>query len=131
MKTYTGPTIGGATATIQCPSWCVTDHAYWDDDADDCFHQGAPLELDLPRDRARYKPVRVPALTAELRLHSTDPSPAAASVWAQFSEFKEDGLELDLAGVDHLLQALDDYRAGLVRLRGQLDRLDTDRRTNR
>ena len=128
MKTYTGPTIGGATATIQCPSWCVTDHDYWEDTADDCFHQSSLLELDVPRDRARYRPTVVPALAAELRVHSTDQTPAGATLWVQFSEYKADGLELDLAGVDHLLKSLDDYRAGLVDLRGKLAAAENERR---
>lgn len=132
MKTYTGPTLGGATATITCPAWCTVDHAYWDDRADDCYHKSDLLEVVLPRDRANYPtPVLPPLLGAELNLHSTDDRPAAAHVWLQLSEHKDDGLELDLAGVDQLLANVDSYRAGLARIRNQLADIQADRRTNR
>ncbi|MFJ7207488.1 DUF6907 domain-containing protein [Streptomyces sp. NPDC098789] len=128
-KTYTGPTLGGAVATIRCPDWCVVDHGYWDDNADDCYHKGDVLELALPRDRANYPaPVPVPVLAAELNLHSTAPGPAAANVWLHLSEFKDDGLELDLAGVDQLLANVDRYRDGLAVLRGRLAAIDAERR---
>ncbi|MFI1449080.1 DUF6907 domain-containing protein [Streptomyces virginiae] len=130
MKTYTGPTLGGATATITCPDWCTVDHAYWDDQADDCYHKSSLLEVILPRDRANYPtPVTPPLLGAELQLHSTCRTPAAANVWLQLSEFKDDGLELDLAGVDELLANVDRYRDGLVKLRGLLAGIDAERRT--
>jgi len=129
MKTYTGPTLGGATATIACPDWCTTDHAYWDDRADDCYHRSSLLEVAVPRDRADYPaPVTPPLLGAELLLHSTAPGPSAAAVWLQLSEFKDDGLELDLAGVDTLLANVDRYRDGLAKLRALLAVVDAERR---
>ncbi|CUM39553.1 hypothetical protein H4W23_22110 [Streptomyces gardneri] len=129
MKTYTGPTLGGAVATIQCPDWCTTDHAYWDDTADDCFHQSEPIEIQAPRDRdSRRTAPPFPLMGAELRMHSTDPAPAAACMWVQFSEDKADGLELDVAGVDKLLASVDDYRAGLAELREKLAKAEHERR---
>ncbi|WP_405489085.1 DUF6907 domain-containing protein [Streptomyces sp. NBC_00096] len=132
MKTYTGPTLGGATATITCPDWCTVDHAYWDDQVDDCFHKSELLEVNLPRDRANHPtPVVHPMLGAELQLHSTSPQPSAAAVWLQLSEYKADGLELDLVGVDSLLAELDRYRVGLAKMRGLLAAVDFERRTRR
>ncbi|MFG2413322.1 DUF6907 domain-containing protein [Streptomyces goshikiensis] len=129
MKTYTGPTLGGAVATITCPDWCTVDHAYWDDKADDCFHKSSLLEVPTPRDRANFPtPVVHPQLGAELMLHSTSPLPSAASVWLQLSEYKDDGVELDLAGVDSLLADVDRYRDGLAKLRGLLAAIDAERR---
>jgi hypothetical protein len=129
MKTYTGPTVFGGSMTITCPDWCVVDHAYWADKADDCFHKGAVLEVAMPRDRANYPaPVTPPVLGAELSLHSTCDIPSAASVWLQMSEYKDDGLELDLAGVDQLLASVDRYRDGLAKMRGLLAAIDTERR---
>lgn len=132
MKTYTGPTLGGGIATITCPDWCDVDHAYWDDRADDCFHKSELLEVSLPRDRANHPtPAVHPQLGAELMLHSTSPLPSAASVWMQLSEFKDDGLELDLAGVDKLLAEVDRYRDGLAKLRSLLAGIDSERRNRR
>ncbi|MFF1413362.1 DUF6907 domain-containing protein [Streptomyces sp. NPDC058289] len=132
MKTYTGPTVFGGSMTIACPDWCVVDHAYWDDKADDCFHKSAVLEVALPRDRANYPaPVTPPLLGAELSLHSTCVIPSAASVWLQLSEYKADGLELDVAGVDSLLAELDRYRDGLAKMRGLLAAVDTELRNRR
>ncbi|MFD4135532.1 DUF6907 domain-containing protein [Streptomyces goshikiensis] len=129
MKTYTGPTLGGATATITCPDWCTVDHAYWDDRADDCFHKSALLEVTPPRDRANHPaPVFHPQLGAELQLHSTATSPAAAAVWLQLSEYKEDGVELDLAGLDSHLAEIDRYREGLAKYRRLLAAIDAERR---
>ncbi|WP_097934713.1 MULTISPECIES: DUF6907 domain-containing protein [unclassified Streptomyces] len=129
MRTYTGPTMAGGTSTINCPSWCTTDHAYWEDKADDCFHQSDVLEIAVPRDRVMGARVLPAVMGTTLRLHSTDPTPAGAIVWLNNSEWKEDGTELNLAGVDQLLAAVDTYRSGLVRLRGLLARIDGERRT--
>ncbi|MFD6939656.1 DUF6907 domain-containing protein [Streptomyces goshikiensis] len=129
MKTYTGPTLGGAVATITCPDWCTVDHAYWDDNADDCFHKSDLLEVTPPRDRANHPaPVFHPQLGAELQLHSTATSPAAAAVWLQLSEYKEDGVELDLAGLDSHLAEIDRYREGLTKYRRLLAAIDAERR---
>ncbi|MBD3544463.1 DUF6907 domain-containing protein [Streptomyces sp. JV180] len=128
MRAYTGPTLAGGTSTIKCPSWCVTDHAYWEDRADDCFHQSDLVEIAIPRDRVVPGRLAPAAMGATLRLHSTDPTPAAAIVWLNNTEWKADGTELSLAGVDQLLTAVDDYRAGLARLRGLLARIDAERR---
>lgn len=130
MRTYTGPTVAGGTATISCPSWCVTDHVYWDDKADDCFHHSNPLEVVMPRDRARHAARALPGvLETTLRLHSTEPGPSAASVWLELNGRTDDSVELDLVGVDSLLAAVDSYRAGLVGLRGLLAGIDAGRRT--
>ncbi|MEV5131658.1 hypothetical protein AB0K87_14420 [Streptomyces sp. NPDC053705] len=130
MRSYTGPTVAGGVSTIECPSWCVTDHAYWDDQADDCFHQSAPLEVAVPRDRVRSGTRPLPGvLETTLRLHSTDPAPSAALVWLEMNERTDDSVELDLAGVDKLLSSLDSYRAGLLELRGLLAGIDAARRT--
>ncbi|WP_392668604.1 DUF6907 domain-containing protein [Streptomyces sp. LN785] len=128
MRTYTGPTVAGGTATIKCPSWCVTDHAYWDDAADDCFHQSDVLELAVPRDRIPGTRPLPPSLGTSLRLHSTDPLPSAAIIWLELDERSDHGVELNLAGVDKLLAAVDSYRAGLVELRSLLAGIDAERR---
>ncbi|MFT9670904.1 DUF6907 domain-containing protein [Streptomyces rhizosphaericola] len=128
MRTYTGPTLAGGTSAISCPSWCVTDHAYWEDKADDCFHQSDLIEIAIPRDRVMPGRLAPPAMGATLRLHSTDPTPAGAIVWLNNTEHKADGTELSLPGVDQLLAAVDSYRTGLARLRGLLARIDAERR---
>ncbi|MFB7555324.1 DUF6907 domain-containing protein [Streptomyces brevispora] len=129
MRTYTGPTVAGGVSTITCPPWCVTDHAYWDDRADDCFHQSEALEVLMPRDRARTVRPLPGVLETTLRLHSTDPAPSAAVVWLELNGRTDDSAELDLAGVDKLLASVDSYRAGLLELRGLLAGIDAERRT--
>ncbi|MBP2581647.1 hypothetical protein J3A78_002125 [Streptomyces sp. PvR006] len=129
MKTYTGPTLGGAVATIQCPEWCVIDHEYEGDHADDTFHEAEPLELAPPRDRDRnYRGPIVPLLDLRLRLHSTERTPDAALVWLQYSEYNGDGIELDVRGLDQLLARLDTYRAGVADLREKLAAAENERR---
>lgn len=128
MRTYTGPTVAGGVATIECPAWCVTDHAYWDDCADDCFHQSDALEVLLPRDRNRAPKALPGVLETTLRMHSTDPAPSAAIVWVELNGRTDESVELDLPGVDKLLEAVDSYRAGLVELRGLLAGIDAERR---
>jgi hypothetical protein len=129
MKTYTGPTLGGAVATIQCPDWCVVDHEYEGEKVDDCFHEAEPLELQPPRDRDRnFRVTLVPLLDLRLRLHSTDMTPDAASVWLQYSEHNGDGIELDVRGLDTLLARLDTYRAGVAELREKLAKAENERR---
>ncbi|MEE1818483.1 hypothetical protein PUR59_26120 [Streptomyces sp. SP18ES09] len=128
MKTYTGPTLGGAVATIQCPDWCITDHAYWDDRVDDCFHGSDAVELDPPRDRDRYVGAPTfPMLSSEIRLHSTEKAPAAASLWLHVGDSSE-ALQLDLDGVNTLLARLDTYRAGVADLRQKLAAAENERR---
>ncbi|MER5312894.1 hypothetical protein ABT034_34560 [Streptomyces sp. NPDC002773] len=129
MKTYTGPTVGGAVATIQCPDWCTVDHAYWNDEADDCWHEADPLELHPPRDRdhRRGNPL-VPLLDLRLRLHSTEQTPDAALVWLQYSEYRGDGIEMDVRGLDQLLASLDTYRAGVAEMREKLAAAENERR---
>lgn len=123
LRTYTGPTVAGGVATVECPDWCVTDHAYWEDKADDCFHVSSLLEIVPSRDRVT-RCCAEPQMGVELKLHSTDKSPAAACAWL----YAEDGVELDLPGVDKLLAEVDTYRAGLANLRGLLAGLDAERR---
>ncbi|MBT2493683.1 hypothetical protein J7E96_35325 [Streptomyces sp. ISL-96] len=128
MKTYTGPTLGGATATVECPDWCVTDHAYWDDRVDDMFHHSAPIEITPPKDPAPLagRPL-VPQLEADLMLHSTDPRPCAASVYLRLDEHNNRAVDLDVPGVDKLLAELDRYRAGLVLMRERLAAIHAER----
>jgi hypothetical protein len=130
VKTYTGPTVGGGRMTVTCPDWCVTDHAYWDDTADDMFHASAPAELLPPRDRGGYIGGRAnwPLLSAELRTHSTDHRPAGACVWLAPDECTDHGIELDLAGLDALLGQVDAFRAQLAEQREVLASLDVERR---
>ncbi|MFC8491208.1 DUF6907 domain-containing protein [Streptomyces sp. NPDC057235] len=130
MKTYTGPTLGGATATIQCPDWCTADHEYEGDTVDDCFHESDALELEPPRDRDRNwnGPTLAALLSLRLNLHSTEPNPSAASVWLQYSEYRGDGIELDARGLDTLIARLDTYRAGVAELREKLAAAENERR---
>ena len=129
-KTYTGRTVGGGLMTVECPEWCVTDHAYWGDTADDMFHQSEPAELIAPRDRAGFRGPRYgwPMLSARLRLHSTDQLPGAASVWLEPDEHTDHAVELDLAGVEQLLARVDDFRARLAEIGNLLAVLDAARR---
>ncbi|GGK14569.1 hypothetical protein GCM10011583_53160 [Streptomyces camponoticapitis] len=128
MRTYTGPTLAGGESTIECPDWCVTDHAYWEDTADDCFHKGEVLEVEPPRDRAEPARLVHPPLAANLMLHSTAKEPAAACVWLAVSESVADRVELNVAGVDKLLAEVDRFRAGLVEQRELLAAIDAERR---
>ncbi|MFD3521648.1 DUF6907 domain-containing protein [Streptomyces sp. NPDC058653] len=128
MRKYTGPTVAGGEATIECPDWCVTDHAYWDDQADDCFHKSAVLEVVPPRDRVVTARLVHPPLAANLSLHSTAKEPAAACVWLAVGESVADGVELNVAGVDKLLAEVDRFRAGLVEQRELLAAIDAERR---
>lgn len=129
MRTYTGRTLGGATATVPCPDWCVTDHEYWDDRADDMFHHSAPIEILPPKDPAPMvgRPL-VPQLLAELMVHSTDLRPCMASIHLRLDEHADRAVDLDVPGVDGLLAQLDAYRAGLVQLRGTLAAVHAERR---
>lgn len=128
MRKYTGPTMAGGKATVECPDWCVVDHAYWDDKVDDMFHHGAPIEIIPPKEPAPLdgSPL-VPQLMAELMVHSTDPRPCAASVYLRLDEHWDRAVDLDVAGVDGLLAQVDAYRAGLVKMRGQLAAIHAER----
>ncbi|MDT0270856.1 hypothetical protein RM844_31765 [Streptomyces sp. DSM 44915] len=129
-KTYTGRTLGGGRMTVECPDWCVTDHAFWDDPADDMFHCTEPIELELPKDRAGYRPAsRWPLLTAEMRQHSTTPGPAGVSVWLLPQDGHTDNsVEVDARGLDAFIEQLDAVRARLVEARGLLARIDAESR---
>lgn len=130
MRTYTGPTLAGGTATVECPDWCVVDHAYWGDNADDMYHRSVELSVLPPGAPApTFGGVRVPHLTTHLSVHSTETRPCGAVVSVDLSEYKDDGVDLDVAGVDELLARVDTYRAGLESLRDRLASIQKERRT--
>lgn len=125
MREYSGPTLGGGEATVQCPDWCVSDHAYWDEHVDDMFHQSALAEAVPPLDRdVRQRKLRHAQLGARLTVHSTLPEPAAAVLQLLLGERHEDVVELDATGARQLLAEVDRYRdelAGLVELLTTID----------
>lgn len=129
-KTYTGPTLGGGRMTVECPEWCVSDHEYWGETADDLMHCSEPAELLPPRDRAGHPQAsRWPLLAVELRQHSTDPGPSAASVWILPQDGRtENAVEMNLAGVEQLLARLDAFRAEVAQAGNLLASIEASRR---
>lgn len=128
-KTYTGRTMGGAKASIVCPPWCTVDHAFWDEAVDDTFHVGDTIELLPPGMPApMYSGVRVPPLLAELSVHSTGKRPCDALILLSWGETKDRGVDLDVPGVDAMLDQLDSFRTKLAAMRQTLATIHTERK---
>lgn len=125
---YTGRTVAGGVATIECPPWCHVDHGYWGDDVDDLCHVGKSIELTVPDAPAPAHGMWVPPLLAELSVYTGDPNPSGAVVLLSWGETKDRGVDLDVAGCDAMLEQLDSFRRNLMKLRGTLASIHEDRR---
>lgn len=131
-KTYTGPSVHGGVVTVECPEWCVIDHEFWGDNADDLFHSPPDIELTLPRPspaelRGQLVP---PPLHAQLVVSNRDLRPAGALVSISVDEHRGRGVDLDPNGVDALLNELDEFRERLLALKGLMANIHAERRSS-
>jgi len=129
MRTYTGPTLDRTgTCTVTCPEWCVVDHDYWEDKADDMFHVSEEVVIVPPADpAASAESAIVPQMRADLMMHSTGREKDDVSILLRLDEYGLRAVDLDVAAADDVLAQLEEYTAGFRRLRDLLAEVSAGR----
>ncbi|GAA3059842.1 hypothetical protein GCM10020229_84390 [Kitasatospora albolonga] len=101
------PKAPDATRPAGCPAWCISDHK-----VSSTFHHGPDVQLDLPA--GPYTPDGPLLMAAIMQLIESEEEGRGEPIVSIQGATERD---LDLPGLDQLIERLDDYMGRLHRLR--------------